>query len=70
MEWMLKDYARLIKMEARVNALMNHVRNEKYSVDKKLICDILGFDMNEVEDGESGKQDAEMHRGFDGSISE
>lgn len=56
MEWMLKDYERLIKMEARVNALIAYVKREKYNVDRNLICEMLGF---EVEDGESGEQNAD-----------
>lgn len=51
MEWMLKDYARLIKMEARVNALIDYVRGEKYSVERKVIEEILGFSENGGNDG-------------------
>lgn len=56
MEEMLKDYVRLVRLEARVNTLIAYVKREKYSVDRHLICEMLGF---EVEDGEIGEQDAD-----------
>lgn len=61
MEWMLKDYARLIKMEEMVNALIDYVRGEKYSVERKaieeMIEEILGFSENGGNDGADRKQD-------------
>lgn len=48
-------------MEERVNALIDYVRGEKYSVERKaieeMIEEILGFSENGGNDGADRKQD-------------
>lgn len=59
MDEMLKDYARLVKLAARVDALMDYINGEKYNVEPQKISDILGIPLKEVGNGESGEQDAD-----------
>lgn len=44
-------YDRLIQTEAKVHSLMTYVNRTRYSVDREMIGGILGFTVNEVEDG-------------------
>ena len=60
MDEMLKDYARLVKLAARVDALMDYINGEKkYNIEPEKISDILCIPLKEVKDGESGEQDAD-----------
>lgn len=45
------DYRRLLQIEAKVQSLMAYVNRTRYSVDREIICGILGFTVNEVKDG-------------------
>lgn len=56
MDELLKDYARLIKLSARVDALIDYISGEKrYNVEPQKISDILGISLREVEDGKAGE---------------
>ncbi len=46
-----EEYTRLVYLQARVDALTAYVNRSKYSIERCLIGDILGFSANEVEDG-------------------
>lgn len=66
----LQEYQRLIQLEAKVQALIGYAKHTSWSIDREVVCGMLGFNVNEVKDGADRKQDGEKYRGYDGELAE